>query len=258
MESDYSPIIFNTPKEFAYIELYVIHDLHKGSVEFDERKWNAVKEDILSVPNRYMIFVGDAMENAVPGSKSDIFNQVMTPQAQKEWVAEQLHDLADRTVAIIDGNHERNRTTKLTGMYPLYDCALIAGIGERYRPHFAIVDIGVGARRKDPSQQTRYVVYAVHKARDTKQYSSADFVDGIDAMVFGHTHSPADVPRGKLVYDSKLKQIKQRSIEVVNAGSFVAYGGYAVDNAYRPNSDKLYKFIFMGDEKRIGTAGFYV
>ncbi len=258
MRSDYEPILFQTPKEFAYIEVYALHDLHVGNAAFDRQKWDAVKAEILAAPNRYVIFVGDMMENAVPGSKSDMFTQTMTPQDQKEFVAKEMTDLADRTIAIVDGNHERNRVTKLTGLYPLYDCALLAGIGDRYRPHFAIADIAVGTRKKDASQQTHYAVYAVHKARDTKQYSSADFVDGIDAMVFGHTHSPQDVPRGKLSYDAKLKQIRQRSIETINAGSFCKYGEYAVDNAYRPNSDKLYKFILTGDEKRIGTVGFYV
>lgn len=258
MQSDYSPVLFTTPKEFAFIEVYAIHDLHVGNATFNLQKWNALKEDILSVPNRYAIFVGDMMENAVPGSKSDVFTQTMPPQDQKEFIAKELTDLAERTIAIVDGNHERNRVTRATGLYPLYDCALLAGIGDRYRPHFVIADIGVGARKKDASQQTHYVIYAVHKAKDTKAYSSADFVDGIDAMVFGHTHSPQDIPRGKLVYDGKLKQIRQRSVETINAGSFCQYGTYAVDNAYRPNSDKLYKFILMGDEKRIGTAGFYV
>ena len=258
VRSDFEPILINTPKEFAYIEVYAIHDLHFGNVAFDPRKWEAVKNEVLSVSNRYVIFVGDMMENAIPGSKSDVFTQTVPPQEQKEFIAKEMHDLADRTIAVVDGNHERNRVTKLTGLYPLYDCALIAGIGDRYRPHFAIADIGVGTRKKDPSQQTHYVVYAVHKAKDTKTYSSADFVDGIDAMVFGHTHSPQDIPRGKLVYDQKLKQIRQRSIETINAGSFMRYADYAVDSAYRPSSDKLYKFVFMGDEKRIGTAGFYV
>ena len=154
MQSDYSPVLFTTPKEFAFIEVYAIHDLHVGNTTFNLQKWNALKEDILSVPNRYAIFVGDMMENAVPGSKSDVFTQTMSPQDQKEFIAKELTDLAERTIAIVDGNHERNRVTRATGLYPLYDCALLAGIGDRYRPHFVIADIGVGARKMLRSRHT--------------------------------------------------------------------------------------------------------
>lgn len=258
MRNDYEPILVNTPKEFSCIELYVVSDLHYGSKQFDNNKWNKLKEEILDRPNRYMIFAGDAMENAVPGSKSSVFDQNVPPHEQREWVVQQLTELKDRTIAVVDGNHERNRSTKLAGLYPLYDACLLAGIGEAYRPHFAFVDIGVGARRKDPSQQTHYVAYVVHRAKDTKQYSSADFVDGIDLMAFGHDHSSHDMPRGKLVYDAKLKQVRQATVEVLDSGSFLRYGGYAADGAFRPAPEKLYKATLFGDEKRIVTTGFYL
>lgn len=258
MENDYTPILFSTPQEFSQIEVYVLHDVHKGNELFDERRWNAVKAEILERPNRYMVFVGDALENAVPGSKSDVFCQTCSPQEQKEWFTEQLIELADRTIAVVDGNHERNRSTKLCGLYPLYDCCLMAGIKERYRPHFAFADIGVGTRAKDPSAQTHYVMYLIHRARDTKSYSSADFVDGVDIVCYGHDHDPKDKPRAKLVYNPINKTVTTRSIETINSGSFVNYGGYAADGGYRPNSDKLYKVILNGASKRVASCGFYV
>ena len=258
MRSDYEPILVNTPKPFSFIELYMVSDLHYGSSQFDECRWNKLKAEILEAPNRYVLFAGDAMENAVPGSKSSMFEQKVPPHEQREWVVEQFSELNDRVLAVVDGNHERNRSTKLAGLYPLYDACLLAGIGDVYRPHFAFVDIGVGVRKKDPTQQTHYVAYVVHKAKDTKQYSSADFVDGIDIMCFGHDHASHDMPRGKLVYDAKRKQIRQASVEVIDAGSMLIYGGYAADSAYRPNTDKLYKATLFGDEKRIVTTGFYL
>lgn len=258
MRNDYEPILVQTPKEFGWIELYVISDLHYGNAQFDEKKWDKVKREILDAPNRFMVFAGDAMENAVPGSKSSMFDQRVPPHEQREWVVKQFSELRDRILAVVDGNHERNRSTRLVGAYPLYDACLIAGIEDVYRPHFAFVDIGVGTRKKDASQQTHYVVYVVHKAKDTKQYSSADFIDGIDILCAGHDHTSKDMPRGKLVYDAKLKQIRQASVEHLDAGSFLSWGGYAVDNAFRPTSDKLYKATLFGDEKRILTTGFYV
>lgn len=258
MHSDYQAIKFNTPREFEYIELYLISDLHYGSTQFDSKRWMNFKAEILEKPNRYMIFAGDAMENAVPNSKSSVFHQTVPPHEQREWIVEQFKELRDHIIAVVDGNHERNRSTKLAGLYPLYDACLLSDIGERYRPHFAFADIGVGTRKKDPNQQTHYVVYVIHRAKETRQYSSADFVDGIDLMVYGHDHFSHDSPRGKLIYNAKTGKIRQTTVEVLDSGSFLNYGGYAVDNAFRPTSQKLYKAILLGAEKQITTVGFYL
>lgn len=258
MFSEKKPILFSCPPEYDTIELYLIHDVHYGNECFDKRKWKRLKEEILAVPNRYCLIVGDIMENALPTSKGNVFTQFASPQEQKEWAIEQFSDLAERIIAVVPGNHEYNRTTKACGLYPLYDCALFAGIGERYRNSYAVVDIGVGTGGHTPGRQVRYVGYLVHKARDTRMYSTADSIDGIDFMVYGHDHDPKDHPRKKLVYDNKNKYIVEKDIEVVDGGAFLEFGGYAATSGYRPLSSKLYKFILDGKRKCISTVGFYL
>lgn len=258
MLNDYQPILFNTPLEQETAEIYFIHDLHKGSAEHDAKKWDKVKTQILAAPNRYALFIGDMLENAIPGSKSDMFYQTIPPHEQKEWFAEQLYDLADRTVGVVDGNHER-RTTKSCGLFPLYDCCVMAGIKDRYRPHFIFADIAVGRRHNNTrGDQVHYVGYCVHKAKDLRAFSTADTIDGIDFFGFGHDHDPREHPRAKLVYDSKRKEVTRKSIETINSGAFLNYGGYAADFGYRPTSDKLYKLILDGTNKKMTTVGFYV
>jgi hypothetical protein len=36
------------------------------------------------------------------------------------------------------------------------------------------------------------------------------------------------------------------------------YGGYGSENAYRPQSDKMYKLRIFGNEKKMETTGFYL
>ena len=258
MHSDYEPIVITTPRVFDYIELYFLHDLHKGAAEHDDKKWERMKQRILSGPNRYAVLIGDAMENAVPNSKSDIFTQTIPPFEQKEWVAEQITDLKDRLFCIVDGNHEKNRTTKLCGLYPLYDCCVRAGIESRYRPHFAFLDIAVGNSAKNSAKQVHYFGYCIHKARDTKAYSSADFIDGIDFAAYGHTHDPSSHPRAKLMYDSKNKTVSRKSVKVINGGSFMTYGGYAPDSGHRPLSDETYRLRLDGRFKEMENTEFQV
>jgi predicted MPP superfamily phosphohydrolase len=259
MQSDYKPILFQTNPEFEEIEIYFVHDMHYGSEDHDKKKWESLKREILSEPNRYVIFVGDYCENAVVGSKSDIYTQTASPFQQKEWFTEQLRDLKDRTVCVVPGNHEDNRITKLCGLFPVYDCAKEVGIGDLYRHHFAIVDIAVGSGGHGKDKQAHYVGYIVHRLRDCKMYNGSDFVDGIDFACYGHDHDPKDHPRAKLVYDAKNKAISIKNIEVINCGSFMTYGGYGAKAGYRPLSSKVYKLVLAGKQRKsMKTVGFCV
>lgn len=257
MESDYKPIIFNTPREFEEIEIYFAHDVHYGSAQHDRNKWERFKRMVLDKDNRYIIWVGDYCENAVVGSKSDIYTQTAPPWQQKEWLSEQFIQLAERTICIVPGNHENNRITRVCGLFPVYDCAKDAGIQHLYRQSFAFVDIGVGSGGHGGDKQARYVGYIVHKLKDQKNFNGAMAVDGIDFAAFGHDHAPRSHPRGKLFYDSKNKAVVQKDVEIIDSGSFLTYGGYAADNAYVPNSTKLFHLVLGGSREKYTSSRSY-
>lgn len=253
------PIIFKCPVEFDFIELYFIHDLHVGNECFDAHKYNNLKRHILSAPNRYVCWLGDLLENALPGSKSNPLTQTMSPFEQREFIAGEFQALKDRTVSINDGNHELNRSTRMAGLYPLYDAACIAGIPEKYRSIYSVIDIsvGVGADRHAERQQ-RYIGFVCHKAKDLKSFGIADFLEGFDFAAFGHDHDPHERPRAHLSYNSIKRTITKRSIETIDCGAFLLFGGYAAADGYRPQSDKMYKIVLHGGQtQRIETVGFY-
>lgn len=252
----YTPIVIDTPKEFSYIEVLVASDMHYGSEQFNERKWSEF-ENLISVPNVYVAFVGDHMENATRTGKSDVYTQTVRPAEQKRWWIEHMRNYADKVLCIVDGNHD-SRQSKDGDYFPLYDIALMLGIEDRYRPDAAILDIGVGQRKPSDERQWRYFGYVVHKAQNQVNYGTADGIDGIDFFLSGHTHKPQDRPLGKLVYDPYNKQVRERSVENIVGGHFLNYGGYAARAGYRATSQKLYKLILHGTKKEISTSGFYV
>lgn len=257
MIPDYKPIIFNVP-EHSEIEVFFAHDIHHGSDISDMKKWDRFKKDILSEPNRYIIWVGDYCEVALANSKSNIYAQTKDIECQRMWMEQQFFDLKERTIAIVPGNHE-NRINKLVGLFPVYDAAVCAGVADKYRQHFAFCDIGVGDSGKGANRQQRYVGYIVHRLRDCKGYNGADFIDGIDFAAYGHDHDPKDHARSKLVYLPSHKCVVQRDVEIVDSGSFMSYGSYGADNGYRPQSTKLYKMVLSGTrEKRIKTIGYHI
>lgn len=254
------PILFNCPTEYETVELFPVHDLHYGNECFNRRKWAALHDLILSKPNRYIVWVGDLMENAIPNSKSDTLTQTCSPQQQKEYITGLFREFKGRTIAIVDGNHELNRSTRKAGLYPLYDCAAIAGIEDKYRTAYAVADIGVGTNAHSmKGRQLHYVVFATHKAKQLKSFGSADALEGFDIFLYGHDHDPNDPARGKLVYNQTNHAVVFKSVECVNCGSFLTYGGYGAQSGYRPKSDKLYKIVLHGGrEKQIETIGFHI
>lgn len=256
--SDNIPIIVKLPITQEYANIYFVHDPHFGSELFNAKKWEALKNMILNDDHAYVCFVGDMMENAIPNSKSDMFTQTHNPAEQKEWVTQQLTELAPKTIAVVAGNHESNRTTKVSGLYPLYDCCLLAGIGEKYRDTIAFIDIAVGKYHGKKNKQMHYFGQIQHRAKDLKNYHSSDYTDGIDFFASGHDHEAKDKPRAKLVFDPRNKVIYKRNVECINCGSFCVFGGYGAKGAYRPQSDKMYKLTLFGNEKRMETTGFYV
>lgn len=251
------PIIVEHP-EFNEIEIFPIHDLHYGNECFDAHRWNELTRVILAEPNRFVCFVGDLMENAVPNSKSDMFTQTATPREQQEFVEATFKQFSGRTLAIVDGNHEFNRSTRNCGLYPLFSAASVARIDERYRSAYAVLDIGFGNVN---GRTSRAVGYICHRARNLKQYGAVDALEGFDFLLCGHDHEPEDHSRGHLVYNRVRQTLTKKNIEMINSGSFITHGGYGARAGYRPKSEKMYKLVLTAQPQRlvsIRTVGFYV
>ena len=241
------------------VEIYPLHDTHYGNVMHDDKRWYRLKKLILERQNRYVLWVGDMIENATRNSKSDVFYQTAPPHEQKMWLRDQFLELRERTIGIIPGNHER-RSSKDDGMFPVYDAAVMAGLEDKYRNSFMFVDVGAGMRINTTrnTKQVHYVGYCVHKASNQVKFCSADAIDGIDFFISGHDHQPIDRPRGRLAYDPHNKKITQRTVETIICGSVMEYGGYSAEGAYRPSRLKQYCIVLDGTTKRIETRGFHI
>ena len=253
------PIKVNLSK-FDVIEIIEVSDPHFGNECFDQSRWNRLCEYILAEPNRFVIWAGDLMENAIPGSKSNPLTQIMTPHEQREYVVAMFKMFKDRTLAIVDGNHEYNRSTKAAGLYPLYDAACITGLEDRYRSSYAILDVKVGNKaRGRKGEANTFVGYICHKTKKMKNFAATDFLEGFDFVVGAHDHEPEDHPRAHLCYDRQKSIVSFKSVEHIDNGANLLFGGYAAQGGARPKSMKMYKIICYGDrDKSIQTLGYYI
>ena len=257
MKSSRVPILIKLPEPESSVEILLAADIHTGSAEFDEKRWELF-EELLKKPNVYVIFAGDQMEYATRQSKSDVYTQTIPPSVQKRWWIDHLRHYRDKVLCIVDGNHEFNRASKDADDFPLYDIALALGIEDRYRSEAAFVDIGVGDGGHGKGKQVHYVIRVQHQAKNNVNHGTADGIEGIDVFVSGHTHKPMDKPLGKLVYDSKNKAVSQRDVENIVCGHFLKFGGYGERGGYRPTATKLYSIILSGKKKSIETRGFHL
>ena len=257
MKSSRVPILIKLPEPDNSVEILLAADIHTGSAEFDEKRWELF-EELLKKPNVYVIFAGDQMEYATRQSKSDVYTQTMPPSVQKRWWIDHLRHYRDKVLCIVDGNHEFNRAGKDADDFPLYDIALALGIEDRYRSEAAFVDVGVGDGGHGKGKQVHYVIRVQHQAKNNVNHGTADGIEGIDVFVSGHTHKPMDKPLGKLVYDSKNKAVSQRDVENIVCGHFLRFGGYGERGGHRPTATKLFSLILSGKKKSIETRGFHL
>ena len=249
------PIVIDRP-DLNEVEIYPIHDLHYGDENFEVHRWNALSKHILEQDNRMVIFCGDLFQMALPNSKSSMFSQNVSTKDQQAFITEVFKEFKDRTLAIVDGNHE-DRAFKATGLYALFTPAVLAGVDDKYRNSYAVVDLGFG----HADRPARVVGFVCHKHKDLKSFSSVDALEGFDFMISGHDHEPRDHARGHLCYDRRRRELTIKSVEFLNSGSFLTYGGYGAMSGFRPKSDKMYKLVLRncGDrQKQIETVGFYV
>ena len=119
MYSETKPIIFNCPKDYESVELFPIHDLHYGNECFNLAKWNRLHDLILDEPNRYVVWVGDLLENSIPFSNhSDCLTQMYSPQEQKEYITALFKEFKHRTIAILTETLPTTDTITSTALLP--------------------------------------------------------------------------------------------------------------------------------------------
>lgn len=99
------------------INLFPLGDWHYGSRQCNEKFIAQVIAKIKADPIGYWVGMGDFLENALIGSKSDVYTQILPPKEQMEHIADLLAPIKEKGLFMIGGNHEA-RTMRLAGIQP--------------------------------------------------------------------------------------------------------------------------------------------
>ena len=263
MLSDFSFITHKFP-ERQDIKIYPVADVHLGAAEHKGREWNDFCATVLKDENAYITLGGDLIDNGTRSSVGNgIFENTMRPREAKKLMVEMLDPLRSRILCAIPGNHER-RSTKDADDEPMYDIMCKLDLEELYRENIGFVRLRFGDNKKGHgSDNPTYVVCVTHGAGGGMLIGSAvnrasrfaQSIDGIDALIVGHTHKPFDVPDCKIKVDQNTISI--RPFPIVSVSSWLNYGGYPVQKLYSATASVPQIMMFRGRKKQIDVTTTY-
>ena len=237
--------------EFPRLNIYPLGDVHIGSKEFDEELFLKWRECVMNDPYGAVVIIGDMMNMGLRNSRSNVYEETLSPMEQKEYCYELLEPIANKIIGGCSGNHEY-RAVKEVGMNPLYDVFCRLRIEERYRENACFLKVTVGKQGSNP---ITYGLVLTHGSSKTKDEKWTYGVDGCDCFISGHTHLGTHQPLGKIRMDlihNKVKTVGYHHIVVI---PFQNYGGYAIRGKYMPNHLGQFQCITLdGTSKRVGYS----
>ena len=248
-------IVKRFDRDIERLEILVLADLHIGDRQSDVRLVQSLVDSVRDTPERYCILAGDLMNNALIGSKSDVYTAPMSPTEQMQYAVKLLAPISDKILAVVPGNHEE-RTTRNAGFdLTLAICAEL-GIPSVYRENSAllILSLGHGAN----SCPVPYTIYVNHgrgggRRPGGKINALQDYGNIIDADIYvvGHTHMPASFKDQifRIAPHKGTAHLRERLF--VNTASALRYGGYGERLGYQPASNSYPIIILDGLQKRM-------
>ena len=246
MKKDYDLIVHKFSKDMPYLNLYPIGDMQVGSANFDEEGWHKWKKEVLADDKGYVVIVGDTINNGLKRSKSNVYDEVMRPREQKEWLVRELGSIGDKILGVVRGNHEE-RSSNETDNCPLYDVMAKLDLESLYRENMAFLKINLGSRTAD--RQCSYVIGLAHGKSKARTGYFAYMIDGMDVFVTGHIHTPSSTFPAKIVIDSHNETIRRVGFKHIIVPS-LDYGGYQLRDMYNIQDSNVFPIVHLGGERK--------
>ena len=205
--------------DYAYVA--DLADVHVGAKTHHARKFNETISLIQRVPNFYVIIGGDCTESAGIHTVSSVFEEHSHGYDQVKEIRNKLKPIKDRILFVRSGNHGHQRAMRNNKMAPeeiladLLDVPYFTGFGS------AIINV----------RKNTYVTAAWHSNKKPDKFG---WMQGVDIMFHEHRHLQSFEREPIATVNRFTKKWMVREMLHVQAGSFLAWGGYAADAAFRP------------------------
>lgn len=230
MLDDFQPIIHTLPGRT--IKVWAVADVHIGAKEADVDGFERFLKQVENDADSYICLVGDIINNGIKDSLTSVYEETMPPSAQIEKAVELLTPVADKILGAVSGNHE-NRTKRAVGVDVMAQVMTLLGKPELYRPNMAFVRVRL--RNGKTRTKDTYSLLLVHGKTENKKRRLAYAVEGVDAIISGHTHNGIVEKPARIVFSGQNK-VTVKPLVSLTACSWLSYGGYAARNLMLPSA----------------------
>ena len=197
-------IVKDYSSKFSTLQACFMSDNHLGSTDTDIEGLMDTLRYANSQENAVIFILGDSMNTAIVGSKSDAYEDILSPQEQLDIfsevlkiakgdkeVAKVLQDLKDtgKIVVLHSGNHE-DRIRKTVGISTTKLAADAAGVGDVVAPYYASTDL-ILRQPLAPDGKFHFGVVSHHGTGIRNidgTFRLLRTVDNANMCVIGHTH----------------------------------------------------------------------
>jgi UDP-2,3-diacylglucosamine pyrophosphatase LpxH len=248
-------LVWNLPSDFEKLELYPVNDLHVGDPLSNTKLFKQFIKYVLDSPDRYLMYIGDNMNNAIKSSVSNTYKEIMSPDEQKDWLIDELYPVRDRFLCFVPGNHEE-RTARESDVSLVKDIARALGKKHLYKKDEAFIKLTLGKNRNN--KRVSYHIWAVHGSGGggtpgtvlNRMYKATTLVEGVDIYIQGHAHQKIGYKFSKRVFDPYNQTIRYVPMLAACAASWLQYGGYAANKQLIPGVVEKTPIILSGTDKR--------
>ncbi|MDP4117689.1 MAG: metallophosphoesterase [Bacillota bacterium] len=221
--------------------LYPIADVHYGAQECMEKEFRAYIKAIEQDNHAAVILAGDLINNGIKSSVTNCYDETCTPKQQKYDMVDFLMPIKDKIICGARGNHEY-RVTKESSFDIMEDIFRELGIVQCYAKDMGFLKISLGEK---PNKKQATYMFAVAHGNGGGQLLGSGLnkpdamqitIEGIDGIISGHTHKPAKVPSGRLIFDSHNNNIIRGKTMIFVCTSWLDYGDYPERMLLRPTA----------------------
>lgn len=169
-----------------------------------------------------------------------------------------LKPLAERILCAVPGNHE-GRSGKDADDDPMYDIMCKLDLEDLWRENVAFLKVQIGDIDGSGTKNPTYMLAVTHGAGGGIYTGAAVnrnerfgyVMDGVDALLVGHSHKPFVTQPGKILVDARNNRVSIKPFKVIVATSWLEYGGYAARKMLLPASHAPQIITLCGKQKSI-------
>lgn len=220
------PVVIRDYTHLDSMYVYPLGDVHLGARMHQADRWREWLGYLARNPKTSMLGLGDFLNAAILGSKSDVYDEKYTVGDAKRLLRGQLTPLArqGRLDLLVQGNHE-NRVSRATGDCPLQDVA--EWLDVPYTRAAAWVVYRVGEVEYD-----FWVRHGTGSGQSMVALKKSSATAAADVYVTGHVHNQSVAADEQ--FTRQGEKVVRRRRYYVSSGSFLSAESYALERGYVP------------------------